>query len=313
MKFITRKELTIGLQSCSIDEVSSFKDRIVDHAEDVAIGTVKAYLSSNYNMDYELRSFKDFNHTTIYADNDRIRVSNNADNHEFETFYGLELIDHNFYIIPSTSGAVPIDSFYTQFDPLEDLEQEDILVKRVNTCEPEKLKLPIKSLIYDIEKYKTVDNPNYDESCGIIVSSNGIYKSGEIINYYNTEYSTTGLVSTIDYSTINLVDVPNYQTLEYFDQYLLSNIVRDFTNDDRNPILMQLVIDITIYTLVQRVSPRQLPENIVKRYEDALEMLKSIQKGELTLGLRKYDASMEFQNNLNVFHGISKSGLNNSY
>ena len=313
MKFITRKELTIGLQSCSIDEVSSFKDRIVDHAEDVAIGTVKAYLSSNYNMDYELRSFKDFNHTTIYNDNDRIRVSNNADNHEFETFYGLELIDHNFYIIPSTSGAVPIDCFYTQFDPLEDLEQEDILVKRVNTCEPEKLKLPIKSLIYDIEKYKTVDNPNYDESCGIIVSSNGIYKTGEIINYYNTEYSTTGLVSTIDYSTINLVDVPNYQTLEYFDQYLLSNIVRDFTNDDRNPILMQLVIDITIYTLVQRVSPRQLPETIVKRYEDALEMLKSIQKGELTLGLRKYDASMEFQNNLNVFHGISKAGLNNSY
>ena len=316
MKFISRKELQIALQSCSINEISSFKDRIVNHSESVALATIKSYLGNNYDMDYELRPYKEFQHSTIYNDNDRIRITNNQTNHLFEYFWNIELIDSELYVQASTSGETEIDCFYSSFDPLEDGDEEMFLVKTKNTCESKTLTVPIYSKIYDVENFKTIDNPNYSESCGIINGSDGVYNNNSIYNIYNSNYQTvdgTNSIITLSYNDILITDIPNFQTVEYFDQYLLENINRDFKEDDRNVLLIQMVLDIAIYTLIQRISPRQIPENILKRYEDCLEQLKMIQRGDLVLGLKKHDNSLEFSNNMNVIWGISRSGLNNTY
>lgn len=317
MKFITRKELNYALSDCSLGEISSYKDRIIDHAEDVAIDVVKGYIASVYDMDYELRSFKDYEYSTIYNDNDRIRITNNKDNHDFATFYNIELIDKNYYKQASTSGVVDdCDCFYDSFVPTEDGDDELILVKIPNECPSEYLKKPVKTYYHgnkSDENYYNSKNPDYDESCGIIVGTNGIYNNGEIINYYNSQYGTDGSITPIDYSIINILDIPNYQTVEYFDQYLLENQDRDFRKDDRNHLLIQLVVDITIYTLVQRVSPRMISEMIKERYEDAIETLKKIYKGEFQINLSRFPESDAFQSHMSSSYGFSKQGGRNSY
>ncbi len=316
MKFISRKELQIALQNCSINEISSFKDRIVNHSESVALATIKSYLGNNYDMNYELRPYKEFQHSIIYKDDERVRITNNETNHTFETNWNIELIDSDLYVQASTAGETEIDCFYSQFDPLEDGDDEVFLVKTKNACESKTLTVPIYSKIYNVENFKTIDNPNYSESCGIINGSDGIYNNNSIYNIYNSEYVSgdgTNSIITLNYNNILLADIPNFQTVEYFDQYLLENTDRDFKEDDRNVLLIQMILDIAIYTLIQRISPRQIPENILKRYEDCLEQLKMIQRGDLVLGLKKHDNSLEFSNNMNVIWGISRSGLNNTY
>lgn len=317
MIYLTRKEVTNALQSCSIDEITSFKPRILDHAEAVAIATVSAYLKGDYDIDFELRPYKEFKFNTIYQDNDRIRLSNNTDNHTFETTWGIELIDNPFYHVITTPD--PNDCFYSQFDPTEDADDELILVKKVNTCQPAKLQVPITTLIQGQEKYKTLDNDLYDPTCGIIPATDGIYNKMEIINYYNSIYTTipgtpdTHIISQIDYSNLTLAQIEAFHNINFFDQYLLSNQDRDFNKDDRNVIINQIVLDILVYTLVQRTAPRQISTMIQQRYDDALNMLVKIQKGELVIGLKLYTGTLEWQNHMNVRWGTSISGLNQSY
>jgi phage gp36-like protein len=284
----------------------------------VAIAIVSAFLKGKFDMDYELRPYVEFAHSTIYPDNQRVRITNNSDNNIFENNWGIELIDSSYY--STTPTPDPNDCFYTQFDPTEDGDEELILVKKPNTCPSEKLRVPIQTLLEGVENYKLLDNPDYNANCGVIVGTDGVFNNLEIINYYNTIYTTTVVdeenvydISTIDYSGLSLVDISNYQTAEYFDQYLLSNQNRDFIADDRNVIIKQLVLDILVYTLVQRTAPRQISTMIQQRYDDALTMLSQLQRGELNIALKKYEGSLEFQNHISVRWGVSRSSLNQSY
>lgn len=317
MKFITRRELTVALTNCALNEISSFKQRIIDHAEAYAIGLIKAYIGQNYDIEYELRPYVDYTYNVIYQDFERVRITNNADNHEFETNWGLQLIDYEYYKEPVEETQN--DCFLTNFDATEDLDDELILVKKNNTCEPEKIYQPIHTYITGVEKYSTKNNPKYDETCGIIPATDGIFKSNNIINYYNTLYTFVDGetpsydISTIDYSNKTLAEIADYQTLPYFDQYLLSNVKRDFSADDRNIVLVQICLDITVFTLLQRNAPRQISELIQQRYDSAIEMLLKIQRGDISLNLKQYDSAIAFQNNINVRFGMSKSGLRNTY
>ena len=312
MTFLTRQEITNALQSCSIDEITSYKQRILDFSEQFAVEMVKSFLIGNYDMNYELRPFVEYEHSVIYPDNQRIRITSNQTNFEFAEKYGIELIDTSLYQAPST--ILPDDAFYSNFDPLDDSPEEKILVVKPNTCPSKKIQKAIKSYIDKEEHFQTIDNPEYSESCGIITCSNGVISSGYINNLYNTIYNNDDTITQIDYSSLTMSEANTYlSNIQNFDQYLALNQERDFNKDDRNVIIKQLVLDITVHNLVQRLHPRQISDTIVDRYNQAIDMLKQIQRGDISINLKKYDEAMAFQNNLNVRHGISKSGLRNSY
>lgn len=312
MKFLTRQEITNALQSCSIDEITSYKQRILDFSEEFAVEMVKSFLIGNYDMNHELRPIEDYNVNVIYPDNQRIRITSNETNFEFAEQYGIELIDTALYVPAPTT--VDDDPFYSNFDPKDDSPVDEILVTKPNLCPTETIRVPIKSYIDKVEQYQIKDNPAYNESCGIITCSDGVIGSGYINNLYNTIYNIDNTLTEIDYSLVDISTANTYlNNIQNFDQYLALNKDRDFNLDDRNVIIKQLVLDITVHNLVQRIHPRQVSETITNRYNDAIDMLKQIQRGDISINLKKYDEAMAFQNNLNVRWGNSRSGLRNSF
>jgi hypothetical protein len=57
--------------------------------------------------------------------------------------------------------------------------------------------------------------------------------------------------------------------------------------DNRSYQLVQMMIDITLYHLHSRISPRNIPDLRVKRYDDAIRMLKEFANGLATLDVPK--------------------------
>jgi hypothetical protein len=52
------------------------------------------------------------------------------------------------------------------------------------------------------------------------------------------------------------------------------------TEEDRHPTIVALVLDIALYRLHKRINPRKIPEIRRIAFEDALDILKAIQKRE---------------------------------
>jgi hypothetical protein len=55
--------------------------------------------------------------------------------------------------------------------------------------------------------------------------------------------------------------------------------------DNRNPQLVNYLIDIALYHVHTRIAPRNIPELRVKRYDDAIKWLKMAGRGEITAAL----------------------------
>lgn len=59
--------------------------------------------------------------------------------------------------------------------------------------------------------------------------------------------------------------------------------------DNRNPQMVQKMIDVVLYHIHSRIAPRNIPELRVKRYDDAISWLKSCAKGDyITASLTKF-------------------------
>jgi phage gp36-like protein len=57
------------------------------------------------------------------------------------------------------------------------------------------------------------------------------------------------------------------------------------TGTARNPHLVMLIIDIALYHTHSRISPRNIPELIALRYEQAIDWLKAVNKGDILADL----------------------------
>jgi phage gp36-like protein len=57
------------------------------------------------------------------------------------------------------------------------------------------------------------------------------------------------------------------------------------TGTDRAPDLVMYMMDIVLYHIHSAVSPQQIPDLRVKRYDDAIEWLKAVASGKLSADL----------------------------
>lgn len=56
-------------------------------------------------------------------------------------------------------------------------------------------------------------------------------------------------------------------------------------NDSRNPVLVELAAVLVIYNTARRTNPRQLPEQRILDYDNAISTLKDIQRGAIQLDI----------------------------
>lgn len=57
--------------------------------------------------------------------------------------------------------------------------------------------------------------------------------------------------------------------------------------DSRNPVLVEIVSHLIVYHISRRINPRQLPEQRIMDFDNAMMMLKKIQRGEVDLDIPK--------------------------
>lgn len=55
--------------------------------------------------------------------------------------------------------------------------------------------------------------------------------------------------------------------------------------DNRDPFLVMIAIDLTLYHLYSRVAPQRIPQHRVDRYQDAIDWLKDVSTGKSTADL----------------------------
>lgn len=60
-------------------------------------------------------------------------------------------------------------------------------------------------------------------------------------------------------------------------------------NNDRNPRIVILMVDIVLYHIHSRIAPRNIPEIREVRYEQAIEWLKAVNKGTIVPDLPMLD------------------------
>lgn len=69
---------------------------------------------------------------------------------------------------------------------------------------------------------------------------------------------------------------------------------------ERNPVVVMYAVDMLLYHVHSRLTPNQIPEIRQLRYENALEWLKSIAKGQLSADLPEKTEQRQNEGN-NVF------------
>lgn len=74
------------------------------------------------------------------------------------------------------------------------------------------------------------------------------------------------------------------------DRYKVEDIFSD-AGDDRNPLIVMYLIDIALYHLFSAITPRQVPQIRMDRYDAAINWLKAVAAGKLNpaLPLREDD------------------------
>ena len=114
---------------------------------------------------------------------------------------------------------------------------------------------------------KQYTNIYYDETCLYPnldeLQLTSTYIPGELFTYSNNIYTTYATFSIADYGSVsNMLD---------------NNSIK--LEDNRNKYLKMVLVDICLYHIHSRISPHQIPELRVLRYDQAIDKLKNISRG----------------------------------
>lgn len=104
------------------------------------------------------------------------------------------------------------------------------------------------------------------------------------LNDYKKRIRDVALMQMIESNT-DILDTLEKDAQSYIETHLRSkyDVEQIFaqTGNDRHRDIVMIMIDIVIYHLVMRVSPKQAQETRVKLYEDACKWLSDVRKGNI--------------------------------
>ena len=124
--------------------------------------------------------------------------------------------------------------------------------------------------------YVSLPDPEYDFYT--------VYVVGDKVWYKNKKY--TALMGSSNL-TPDLNPTIWGQGTTYTVTALPTDTTKWTAGDNRNPLMVATMIDVTLYHVHSRISPRNIPELRVKRYDDAKEWLRNCARGEMTADIPK--------------------------
>ena len=94
---------------------------------------------------------------------------------------------------------------------------------------------------------------------------------------------------------VTILDKAESYALARVSSYLSGrwNVDQEYTlsGDARNLDLVQNVVDLTIFYIHKRISPRAIPNHRIEAYTNAIEWLKDVNKGNLNIKIAKLTPS----------------------
>lgn len=112
------------------------------------------------------------------------------------------------------------------------------------------------------------------------------YKPNDLVFYNNKQY-------TVKQNTIGVFPTDSVEAFGVGVNYVMQDSIylgggnlntAWVAGDNRNQQMVNYLIDVVLYHLHSRISPRNIPELRVKRYDDAIAWLKQCAKGEYITG-----------------------------
>jgi len=121
----------------------------------------------------------------------------------------------------------------------------------------------------------------------------------EMTSYLTQRYDTSSIFAytnqysnTVTYNAGDRVYSSTTASTLYFYSNLSGNTANDPSNtiywtqgDNRNQQIVLYAVDITLYHIHSRISQRQVPDLRVTRYNQAIDWLKMVAKGDITANL----------------------------
>lgn len=246
-------------------------------AESWAIGIVKSKLSKTYDLEFEIKPTLPYDNTKKYYAGDRC------------------VIDFPLWVK---------DTFYIEFISLVIKDGVGYICKTSNT-----------DSVFDESKWNAIGNQNdiyyikypypvfmleMQESRGTYTA--GYYEKGDKVWWDNKIYSCKVQTTIIDDAAyiqyINIDDVPppnifpndkkrgkdfwqELQDFEYQEEPPFYNSEIWTLGDNRDPVLMKVLMDLSIWMLHSRIAPNNIPQLRNDNKNEALCWLTDVSKGNL--------------------------------
>jgi len=135
-----------------------------------------------------------------------------------------------------------------------------------------------------LTQYKGLDRVEYLGAVMVfpapqqVYDNNTTYASGEQVYVYGL-----GVYTATKTTVGNYVTDTNYWAFNSNPLYA-ANTIPTLT-DDRNIQSIMYVVDISLYHLLTRIAPRNIPQHRIDRYTMAIDWLRKIGRGEITVSL----------------------------
>lgn len=263
MGYLTSADLKRVIQTANLNDIVGNDTNMITYAEQAAITEAVSYLSPKYSTELEFTNTLDFDAVAVYYYNQRIVLD--ASNYNASNSYmpGEKcLYQGNVYYCPvqTTPGS---------FDPAE----WTLVGKQYSMWY---IGLPANTTNFNMASF---------------------YKVGDYVAWGNARYKCLKATYAYDHATLlqygtreNIPPINQFPDASGQQQWQFDSNIEltgdrisqgDFINgDNRNQQLVNYIIDIMLYHLHARISPRNIPELRLERYDNALNWLKQCAKGD---------------------------------
>lgn len=271
MAYLIAKDLSKQIQSENLNAIIGGDTSIITGAELAAMAEAQSYLTQRYDISREFADLLQWDRTQIYKAINRVYLNANA---------------------YSASNTYAVNSLVLQAGSVYKCTTAITVAEAFNVA-----KWALLGLQYDLYFAKT-PYPEFDYS--------NLYNVGDRVFWNNKTYTCLiatkimGQSSAIQYNKTQNLPYPNVapDDVSLGAQYWgtgtaytvpaatdISNTTYWTAGDNRSQQLVLYIIDIALYHVHSRISPRNIPDLRVKRYDDAIKWLKMAAKGDITPNL----------------------------
>ena len=85
------------------------------------------------------------------------------------------------------------------------------------------------------------------------------------------------------------------------------------TGDERHRNLLRWMLNLTVYFIYERIPDDEVPERVVKNYDDTIADIKAVEQGKRNTSLKKLIRADNLRNETNFRWGSNEPRINNPF